>query len=185
MVGDRAAGRDRRTRDRASPRRTARAPVERSLVARPAARGAAGVDPLGNDDAEEPDVAAGRPSRRGRPCARGAGGAVAGVTVPRRQLPRVRASLARDAPRPVEALALVYEAGARGGEDHETVSGLARLRHTALTHEAAVNPAAYVQMRAGHSNGSITERYVHAAQVGFPGAAERGEARIFAAVGGP
>jgi integrase len=56
------------------------------------------------------------------------------------------------------------------------------LRHTALTHEAAVNPAAYVQMRAGHSNGSITERYVHAAQVAFPGAAERGEARIFAEV---
>ncbi len=59
------------------------------------------------------------------------------------------------------------------------------LRHTALTHEAAVNPAAYVQMRAGHSNGSITERYVHAAQVAFPGAAQKGEARIFAAVEGP
>jgi integrase len=59
------------------------------------------------------------------------------------------------------------------------------LRHTALTHDAAVNPAAWVQMRAGHSNGSITERYVHAAQVAFPGAVERGEARIFAAVGDP
>jgi integrase len=59
------------------------------------------------------------------------------------------------------------------------------LRHTALTHNAAVNPQAYVQMRAGHSNGSITERYVHAAQVAFPGAAERGEERIFGAVAGP
>jgi integrase len=58
------------------------------------------------------------------------------------------------------------------------------LRHTALTHNAAVNPQAYVQMRAGHSNGSITERYVHAAQVAFPGAAERAEDRIFSAVGG-
>jgi integrase len=57
------------------------------------------------------------------------------------------------------------------------------LRHTALTHNAAVNPQAYVQMRAGHSNGSITERYVHAAQVAFPGAAERAEGRIFASVG--
>ena len=48
------------------------------------------------------------------------------------------------------------------------------LRHTALTHEAAAgNPAAYVQMRAGHSQGSITERYIHASQVLFPGAAER------------
>jgi integrase len=44
------------------------------------------------------------------------------------------------------------------------------LRHTALTHEAAVNPQAYVQMRAGHAQGSITERYIHAAQVAFPGA---------------
>jgi integrase len=33
------------------------------------------------------------------------------------------------------------------------------LRHTALTHEAAAgNPALYVQMKAGHSQGSITER---------------------------
>jgi hypothetical protein len=34
-------------------------------------------------------------------------------------------------------------------------------------------------MKAGHSQGSITERYVHAAQVLFPGAAEKGKARIF------
>jgi integrase len=54
------------------------------------------------------------------------------------------------------------------------------LRHTALTHEAAAgNPAVYVQMKAGHSQGTITERYIHAAQVLFPGAAEKGEARIF------
>jgi hypothetical protein len=37
-------------------------------------------------------------------------------------------------------------------------------------------------MRAGHSNGSITERYIHAAQVAFPGAAERAENRIFSAL---
>jgi integrase len=54
------------------------------------------------------------------------------------------------------------------------------LRHTAITHEAAAgNPAVYVQMRAGHSQGSITERYIHAAQVLFPGAAAKGEERIF------
>lgn len=58
------------------------------------------------------------------------------------------------------------------------------LRHTALTHEAAVgNPQAYVQMKAGHSQGSITERYIHAAQVLFPGAAERAEDRLFSNVG--
>jgi integrase len=58
------------------------------------------------------------------------------------------------------------------------------LRHTAITHEAAVNPQAYVQMRAGHSQGSITERYIHAVQAAFPGAAQRGENRIFAALDG-
>ena len=56
------------------------------------------------------------------------------------------------------------------------------LRHTALTHEAAAgNPQAYIQLKAGHSQGSITERYIHAAQVLFPGAAARGEAQIFGA----
>jgi integrase len=54
------------------------------------------------------------------------------------------------------------------------------LRHTALTHEAAAgNPQAYVQLKAGHSQGTITERYIHAAQVLFPGAAEKGETRMF------
>jgi integrase len=37
------------------------------------------------------------------------------------------------------------------------------LRHTALTHEAAAgNPQAYVQLKAGHSQGATTERYIHA-----------------------
>jgi integrase len=55
------------------------------------------------------------------------------------------------------------------------------LRHTALTHEAAAeNPMAYVQLKAGHSQSAITERYIHAAQVLFPGAAARGEERMFA-----
>ncbi len=57
------------------------------------------------------------------------------------------------------------------------------LRHTALTLEAAAgNPAVYVQLRAGHSQASITERYIHAAQVLFPGAAQRGEDRVFGGV---
>jgi integrase len=57
------------------------------------------------------------------------------------------------------------------------------LRHTALTHEAAAgNPMAYVQLKAGHSQAAITERYIHAAQVLFPGAAAQGEARMFADV---
>jgi integrase len=54
------------------------------------------------------------------------------------------------------------------------------LRHTSLTHAAAAgNPQIYVQARAGHSQGSITERYMHAAQVLFPGAAELSEERMF------
>ena len=56
------------------------------------------------------------------------------------------------------------------------------VRHTALTHEAAAgNPMAYVQHKAGHSQSAITERYIHAAQILFPGAAARGEERLFAA----
>ncbi|MGH2971032.1 MAG: tyrosine-type recombinase/integrase, partial [Gaiellaceae bacterium] len=56
------------------------------------------------------------------------------------------------------------------------------LRHTALTHDAAAgNPLTYIQMRAGHSQAQITERYIHAAQTQFAGAAERAEARIFGA----
>jgi integrase len=44
------------------------------------------------------------------------------------------------------------------------------LRHTALTHDAAAgNPAVYVEARAGHAQATMTERYVHAAQVAFPG----------------
>lgn len=58
------------------------------------------------------------------------------------------------------------------------------LRHTSLTHAAAAgNPQIYVQARAGHSQGSITERYMHAAQVLFPGAAEKSEARMFGVPG--
>jgi hypothetical protein len=38
---------------------------------------------------------------------------------------------------------------------------------------------AYLQLKVGHSQGSITERYIHAAQELSPGAAEKGEARIF------
>jgi integrase len=54
------------------------------------------------------------------------------------------------------------------------------LRHTALTHDAAAgNPLSYIQMKAGHSQASITERYIHAAQLQFVGAAGRAEARMF------
>jgi integrase len=54
------------------------------------------------------------------------------------------------------------------------------LRHTALTHEAAAgNPMSYIQLKAGHSQSQITERYIHAAQVAFPGAAQKTETRMF------
>ena len=36
-----------------------------------------------------------------------------------------------------------------------------------------------MQLKAGHSQGSITERYIHAAQVLWPGAAAKSEARMF------
>ena len=54
------------------------------------------------------------------------------------------------------------------------------LRHSALTAEAAAgNSSIYIQHRAGHSQASITERYLHATQADFPGVAEKGETRIF------
>ena len=54
---------------------------------------------------------------------------------------------------------------------------------SSVSDAAAGNPQAYVQMRVAHSQGAITERYIHAAQVLFPGAAERAEARMFGAAG--
>ena len=53
-------------------------------------------------------------------------------------------------------------------------------RHTRLTYEAAAgNPQAYIQMKAGHSDGRMTEHHVHATQVLFPGAADRSENHVF------
>jgi hypothetical protein len=49
--------------------------------------------------------------------------------------------------------------------------------------DAAVgNPNIYLQSKAGHSSFTITERYVHAAQTAFPGAADRSEERLFGEV---
>jgi len=57
------------------------------------------------------------------------------------------------------------------------------LRHTALTETAASGvPAMFVQAKAGHAQGSTTERYLHAQRTSFPDAAELAEARLFAGV---
>ena len=54
------------------------------------------------------------------------------------------------------------------------------LRHTALTETAAAGvPAMFAQAKAGHAQGSTTERYLHAARTNYPGAAELAEARLF------
>ena len=54
------------------------------------------------------------------------------------------------------------------------------LRHTALTETAAADvPAMYVQAKAGHAQGSTTERSLHAAKTAYPDAAELAEARLF------
>jgi integrase len=58
------------------------------------------------------------------------------------------------------------------------------LRHTALTETAAAGlPGMFVQAKAGHAQGSTTERYLHATKASFPDAAELAEARIFTASG--
>ena len=54
------------------------------------------------------------------------------------------------------------------------------LRHTALTETAAAGvPPMFVQAKAGHAQGSTTERYLHAARTSYPDAAELAEARLF------
>jgi integrase len=54
------------------------------------------------------------------------------------------------------------------------------LRHTALTETAAAGiPAMFVQAKAGHAQGSTTERYLHATKTAYPDAAELAEARLF------
>jgi integrase len=54
------------------------------------------------------------------------------------------------------------------------------LRHTALTETAAAGvPAMFVQAKAGHAQGSTTERYLHASRTSYPDAAELAEARLF------
>ena len=54
------------------------------------------------------------------------------------------------------------------------------LRHTTLTETAAAGvPAMLVQAKAGHAQGSTTERYLHAARTSYPDAAELAEARLF------
>jgi integrase len=54
------------------------------------------------------------------------------------------------------------------------------LRHTALTETAAAGvPAMFVQAKAGHAQGSTTERYLHAAKTSYPDMAELAEARMF------
>jgi hypothetical protein len=44
------------------------------------------------------------------------------------------------------------------------------------------NPAVYVQARAGHAQATMTERYLHAEQVAFPGTAEKADDRLFSAI---
>jgi integrase len=54
------------------------------------------------------------------------------------------------------------------------------LRHTALTETAAAGvPGMFVQAKAGHAQGSTTERYLHATKTAYPGAADLAEARLF------
>jgi integrase len=56
------------------------------------------------------------------------------------------------------------------------------LRHTALTETAAAGvPAMFVQAKAGHAQGSTTERYLHAAKTNYPDMAGLAEARMFTA----
>jgi integrase len=55
------------------------------------------------------------------------------------------------------------------------------LRHSCLTETAAAGvPGMFVQAKAGHAQGSTTERYLHAHRTSYPGAGDLAEARLFA-----
>jgi integrase len=74
---------------------------------------------------------------------------------------------------------------ARKALDHAGVDESFRpwhgLRHTALTQTAAAGvPGMFVQAKAGHAQGSTTERYLHAAKTSYPDAAQLAEARLLA-----
>jgi integrase len=57
------------------------------------------------------------------------------------------------------------------------------LRHTAITHDAAAGSSAIAVMaKAGHSNMSTTETYLHLAGTVFRDEAERLEERLLGAV---
>jgi integrase len=57
------------------------------------------------------------------------------------------------------------------------------LRHSSLTETAAAGvPPMFVQAKAGHAQGSTTERYLHATKTAYPDGAELPESRIFGAL---
>ena len=99
--------------------------------------------------------------------------------VPGARLDRVLPRGARDAARPVEADRYARKALTRPGMP-EPFRPWHGLRHTALTETAAAGvPAMFVQAKAGHAQGSTTERYLHADRTSYPDAAELAEARLF------
>jgi integrase len=105
---------------------------------------------------------------------------VDGLGLPQRRRARLRASGEGHTARRLEARPSLHAPCAGRAKIVKPFRAWHDLRHTALTHEAAAGyPAVYVQLKAGHSQGSITERYIHAAQVLFPGAAAKGELRMF------
>jgi integrase len=54
------------------------------------------------------------------------------------------------------------------------------LRHTSLTETAAAGvPSMFVQAKAGHAQGSTTERYLHANRTTYPEMADLAESRLF------
>jgi integrase len=84
--------------------------------------------------------------------------------------------LARDYLRPaLVKTGIIGEGGSRRG-----FRPFQDARHTSLTYEAAAgNSIVYIQHRAGHAQITTTMRYIHAAQVLFPGAARKAEVRMF------
>jgi integrase len=97
-----------------------------------------------------------------------------------RRVDHVFASGAWDAARPIEA----PQRSRTEALTKATVLASFRpwhgMRHTAFTETAAAGvPGMLVQAKAGHTQGATTERYLHAARISYPDAAELAEARLF------
>ena len=157
-----------RSLDRPPTRRTTRAAMDGRRTPRPAPPRPSGVRQERDHDAEEPRRGGGR-SPLGHVARRRARGAVrrrAGYRAPESI---VFCHPALGTPLDPSKLARYTRKAIDDAGVDKSFRPWHGLRHTALTETAAAGvPAMFVQAKAGHAQGSTTERYLHAAKTSYP-----------------